>query len=497
MRLSSDHGLGGLRREVGSADENGEREGRVNRPEIERLVARLAALPLLAEVPRAQLAWLAERGELRRFPAQARLAERGDPIDHLWIVLSGHYDLRVPRGGGLRRIVEWRTGDIGGRLPFSRMAGNPGVETTEVETEVFLLHRDHFPALVRDCYELTAVLVHVMLDRARHFRSSDLHDEKLASLGRLAAGLAHELNNPASAAARGAEMLGERLLDVELAAHAVGALAFDDSERAALAELRGRAVLARDLHERSPLDQAERLEQLGLWLERLGADPGAAEILAETEVAIADLERASSALGPERLRTVLASIGASLGAAKLASEIERAAARVHELVAAVKGFTYLDQAQTPKPVDLGRGLADTLAVMRAKAKQKSVRLTAAVAPGLPPVVGFGGELNQIWANLIDNAIDAVAEGGSVEIRALAEGDRVVVTVRDDGAGIPPELQGRMFEPFFTTKPVGEGTGLGLAIVRNLLNHHRGEIAVASRPGETEFRVTLPAAPAGS
>jgi signal transduction histidine kinase len=158
----------------------------------------------------------------------------------------------------------------------------------------------------------------------------------------------------------------------------------------------------------------------------------------------------------------------------------------------------MDQAAVPKPVDLARGLSDTLAILRAKAKSKSVRLSAEVEPDLPTVDGFGGELNQVWSNLIDNAIDAVNNGGSVEVSARRQNGAVVVRVVDDGPGIPPDVRERIFEPFFTTKPQGDGTGLGLAIARTLVGQHEGEIEVESRAGRTEFRVTLPAgAPASS
>jgi signal transduction histidine kinase len=177
----------------------------------------------------------------------------------------------------------------------------------------------------------------------------------------------------------------------------------------------------------------------------------------------------------------------------LARDIERAAARVHELVTAVKGFTYMDRAASPEPVDLAKGLGDTLAVMAAKARSKSASLTVDLPADLPRVLGFGGELNQVWANLVDNALDAIAEGGSVTVVARSEGPKVVVRVIDDGPGIPAEVRSRMFDPFFTTKPVGKGTGLGLDIVRRLLDRNDGAVDVQSEPGRTEFRVTLPTA----
>jgi signal transduction histidine kinase len=178
---------------------------------------------------------------------------------------------------------------------------------------------------------------------------------------------------------------------------------------------------------------------------------------------------------------------------RLASEIETASTRIHALVAAVKGFTYMDQATAPKPVDIGQGLSDTLTVLQSKARRRSAGVALQVAPDLPRIQAFGGELNQVWLNLIDNALDAVPEGGHVDVTAEATTDAIVVRVIDNGGGIPENISARIFEPFFTTKTVGEGTGLGLDVARRLVSRHDGEIDVSSRPGRTEFRVTLPIA----
>jgi signal transduction histidine kinase len=167
--------------------------------------------------------------------------------------------------------------------------------------------------------------------------------------------------------------------------------------------------------------------------------------------------------------------------------------RISGVVAAIKGFTHMDRASVAEPVDLTLGLSNTVAVLRSKARAKSVAVIVKVEPGLSHVRGFAGELNQIWANLIDNALDAVAESGKVEVLANREHGRVVVRVVDNGPGIPAQIRERIFDPFFTTKPMGQGTGLGLDIVRRLVRHSDGEIAVESQPGRTEFRVALPVA----
>jgi signal transduction histidine kinase len=387
--------------------------------------------------------------------------------------------------------MEWKGGDVAGHLPFSRMQASPGETRIQEPTEVLELLRERFPELIRECQELTAIFVHVMVDRARTFRASDLHDEKLSSLGRLAAGLAHELNNPASAVASNAATLKERLPALESAFRGLGRVLLSDEERALFLELRGRCLADREGGTSSPLEASDRVEALGDWLERRGLERAEAEPLAETAVTIELLDRAAGMLTPEKLKAVLAALAAGCATRQLALDIESAATRVHELVAAVKGFTYMDQATTPKPVDVARGLGDTIAVLRSKAKSKSVKLVAEIEPGLPSVLGLGGELNQVWANLLANAIEASPSGAVVTVGAARRDGSVVVRIVDDGPGIPADLRHRIFEPFFTTKPVGEGTGLGLAITRNLVTQHSGEIEVDSRPGRTEFRVVLP------
>jgi signal transduction histidine kinase len=177
--------------------------------------------------------------------------------------------------------------------------------------------------------------------------------------------------------------------------------------------------------------------------------------------------------------------------------VERAASRMHALVSSVKRFTHMDRAPAPGPVDLGQSLADVITIVAAKARRKQVKVTVDLEPGLPPVRAVAGELNQVWLNLVDNAIDAAPESGTVTVTGRRHRVTVIVRVVDDGPGIPPEIQSRIFDAFFTTKPVGEGTGLGLEIVRRLVHGQQGDIEVESRPGRTEFRVTLPLADGGA
>ncbi|MGH9162748.1 MAG: ATP-binding protein [Vicinamibacteraceae bacterium] len=457
------------------------------------LVARLAAHRTLAAAPREQLAWVVMHGRERLLSVGQVASPETGRLEEMWVVLSGHLSIRVNRGAGPRKVMEWRGGDVTGLLPYSRLGSPPGKLTAEEPTEILAVEAKHFPVMIRECHELTRILVHVMLDRARRFTSSDLLDEKMLSLGRLAAGLAHELNNPASAVARSAAGLSSRLGQVERTSRAIGGARLSRSQLALLERALEACRSAGATSIQSPIEQADRQDLLADWLAAHGANERLTDTLAETPMTLEELDALASGLDFDTLDLVIQALSAACTTRKLAREIEAAASRIHALVSAVKGFTYMDQSAAPKPVDIGQGLSDTLAVLAAKARAKSLGVTIDIEPGLPLVQGVGGELNQVWANLIDNALDAAPSSGHVHVSAAREGRYVVVRIVDDGPGIPLEARDRIFEPFFTTKRVGQGTGLGLDIARRLVNQHDGEIDVLSQPGRTELRVTLAAA----
>lgn len=457
------------------------------------IVDRLAEHKTLSGAPREELAWLAAHGSVRQLAGGDVLSSKGATVEGMFIVLSGHIAIFVDRGAGRHKMMEWRGGEIAGLLPYSRLVSPPADSVAQEPSTILAVSRDRMPEMIRECHAITSLLVHTMLDRARAFTSSDLHDEKMVSLGKLSAGLAHELNNPASAIERGAALMESRLQETERATRALGAARLSDEQLAAVDAIRAACLSKRALGVLSPVEQADREDAIADWLADHGLDVASAEALAETKVTFEALDALAEAVNGPALDAVLRWAAAGCAVRDLAAEIQEAATRISGLVAAIKGFTHMDQAKAAAPVDLGQSLGNTIAVLGAKARGKSVAVALRVEPGLPRVLGLGGELNQVWANLIDNALDAVANGGRVEVLAGREKDRVVVCIVDNGPGIPAEVRARMFDPFFTTKPIGQGTGLGLDIVRRLVQHNDGEIAVETQPGRTEFRVVLPLA----
>jgi signal transduction histidine kinase len=456
------------------------------------LIARLKELSFFSGIPDGELEWLTSHARFTKRAAGEIAARKGEHIGDLWIVFSGHLAIRVDRGAGLHRVMEWRTGDVGGILPYSRMSGPPGDTYFEETTELLLIHEKHFPEMIRECPVFTAKTVHIMLDRARTFNTSELQDEKMISLGKLAAGLAHELNNPASALVRSAKMLSESIIEADSASRVLGATVLNENGIKAIEQTRQACMAASTdrSHLPSPVEQADREDEFADWLALRNLNTAYAGPLAETAVSIKILDELANGMSGKGLEAAVRWIAAGCATQSLASDIERAATRIYELVAAIKRFTYMDNLAGPDSVDVEIGLRDTIRMVAAKAKLKSAAISLHVEPNLPRANANGGVLNQVWMNLIDNALDAISDSGRIDIRASREHDWIVVQVIDNGIGIPPEHIKRIFDPFFTTKPPGEGTGLGLDITRRLLRRYHGDISCNSRPGRTEFIVRL-------
>ena len=463
-------------------------------PTTAELVERLATHKTLGAAPRAELEWLAAHGEFRRYEAGEKAALKGAPAEEMIVMLTGHIVASLDRGTGRRHSLESFAGEISARLPYSRMTLMIGDIVVTEPSEVLALHKRFFPELIRECPCIVEIAVHVMLERSRVFTATSAQDDKMMSMGRLAAGLAHELNNPASAASRSAKQLAAALTAAEHAAEGLGKLDLSEAQRRRLEDVASGALMPTATGVFSAIERADHEEDIADWLDSRGADASLADTLAESGVSRDSLDTLADDYDGEELDVVLRWIGTVYSARTLAAEVERATTRIHNLVSAVKRFTYMDRATAAEPTDVAQGINDTVMVLSTKAKSKSVAIRLDIAPNLPKIVSNAGELNQVWSNLIENAIDALQEGGEIRVIARVTDGEMVVCVIDNGPGVPVDLQQRIFEPFFTTKPIGQGTGLGLDIALRTVRQAGGLIALSSKPGHTEFRVALPLKP---
>ncbi len=317
--------------------------------------------------------------------------------------------------------------------------------------------------------------------------------ERLATLGKLSAGMAHELNNPAAAAVRGATQIGEIFPALRRASLAMAGLGLSTPDREAIAALADDFTRRQGEHASlDPLARSDREAEVEAWLgDRDVPDPWThAATFVDAGLTVASLDTWARRLDHGVIGPILAWLGHVGEVAARAAEIAEGAGRIAEIVRALKSYSYMDQAPV-QSVDIHQGLDNTLIILRAKLKQ-GVAVHREYAPDLPEIEAYGGELNQVWTNIIDNAIDALGGRGTIVLRTARDGDWVSVTIADDGRGIPAALLPTIFDPFVTTKPPGQGTGLGLNITHNIVtNRHGGRISVESRPGATSFEVRLP------
>ncbi len=451
----------------------------------------LLRVPLFADLPDDQLDWFISQSEELHLKAGEGYARQGDPANAMFVLLEGQLQGRGEIGGETI-IFTISEGNVTGVLPFSRMKQFTVSGRAETDSRILRFPASLFPELIRKMPELTQRLVGLMADRIRETTRMEQQRDRLASLGKLSAGLAHELNNPASAAKRAAGQLRDMLTRIRDASHELGRHDLSSAEKAEIEKLEASFVQQNE-HPADALTTSDLEEQIDSLLRSHGQNDlwQLAADLARKRVQPEVLESLFAILDPDSARAALVRIAASLEVANLLNEIESSTSRISDLVLAIKEYTYMDQALVQN-VDIVKSLETTLTILNYKLKRGVVvQRDYQKIPFL--VNSFGSELNQVWTNIIDNAIDAMGGKGELRVRTYRDDGCVVVEIGDNGPGISPQVQPHIFEPFFTTKGVGEGTGLGLDTVQRIVKKHRGNIQVDSRPGNTRFQVFLPLA----
>jgi len=451
--------------------------------------AELTRFPIFAGSADHQLDWfLSQAQELTLQPEEIYI-HQGDPADWLFVVVEGQLQARGEIAGEVI-MVSSKPGDATGVLPFSRMKQYPLTGKAITSSRVLRFPAARFPELVQKMPELAGRLVGVMSDRIRETTRIEQQRDRLAGLGKLSAGLAHELNNPASAAKRAAAQLRDMLKQIKDASHALGSRELTPEQKAEIEKLEA-ALIQKDGPPPDALTISTLEDQLDSVLRSHGLDDmwQLSANLARKGATQHLLDSLFASLDPDTARAALCRISASLEIAGLLNEIESSTSRISDLVRAIKEYTFMDQAPVQN-VDVVKSLETTLTILNHKLKRG-----VAVERDYPPlpllVDSFGSELNQVWTNIIDNAIDAMHGQGTLRVRSYRDADCAVVEIGDDGPGIPADIQPHIFEPFFTTKDVGEGTGLGLDTVQRIVRKHQGSIQVESRPGDTRFQIFLP------
>ena len=453
------------------------------------LIDDLRKVEVFADLPGEQLVWLAEYLQEMHFEPGEIMGREGEPLDHLIVILEG--EMRIQRGTGADEMIfRGFAGQVTGLLPYSRLTHYGGTSRAVLPTRVATLHRSLFPEMLQRVPLLGQRLVSIMADRIRETTRIETQRDKLVALGKLSAGLAHELNNPAAAAQRATGSLREALETVRDASIRLARHALSTEQRELITRFEREAKYTSAISE-DPLAQSDREERITSWLE-VRHVPDAWKIapaIADAGVEIPKLECLAGLVGDLVLSDALIRIASLLTIAKLIDEIDISTRRISYLVQAIKEYSYMDQAAM-KEVDLHQGLENTLTILNHKLKG-GVTVIREYDESLPRICAYGGELNQIWTNLMANAIESMRGKGELRVRTARELDRVLVEIGDDGPGIRPEVLPHIFEPFFTTKGVGEGTGLGLDTVCRIIRNHHGEIRVSSHPGDTRFQVLLP------
>ncbi len=465
--------------------------GNATKEELKKIIA-------FKNLPDEHLEWILARTEFEEYTDGEVIHSTGDLIEVMWILLQGKVNYYMNIKG---RLVYYFTfennelsGGVGGLLPYSRLRNAHGNSYAVGNVRMLRFHKKYFHELEQLNPDFTQRLIGYMTERARFFATTQMQQEKVSALGKLAAGIAHEMNNPAAAIDRISEELDRRLklnfeLTEELLKYNISPQSIRDIRETALKK---RSNVSPE-NKITPLQGIQKEDELKDWLYEKGLKgiDELAETFIEAGLSTGDLETINKNSGSEAFQNILDWLENLLSSERLIKDLEDASNRISMLVGAIKSHVHMDKSGDLYRTDIHKDIEDTLILLGYKIRDKNITVKKIFCDDLAGVEVYVGELNQVWTNIIDNAIYAVPNSGEIMIETECDKKYITVHIADNGPGIPREILSQIFDPFFTTKKVGEGTGIGLDIVKNVINHHNGEVKVNSVPGKTEFIIYLP------
>lgn len=446
--------------------------------------------PLFQGLSDKELKQLMDMAEPVSLRAGEYLIRQGEAGDSAYVLTKGEFEVQKQAGKSVIKIDTRNPGDVVGEMALVSRTVRSASVISKTDSESLRIPLEAFEKLLASSSSATLAILHWVTARLNQNEALLHQHEKMAALGTLSAGLAHELNNPAAAAQRSAAELDKAMKKWGSLTHQIEEAAFKEGQSVWMNDLMGEISRRYEAPLKlEALEKIDQVDQLEAWLD-------ANQIEAAWELAPAMVNFGWTVESLETLKDksffVLAVqwVGTGCLMMGLLSEVQQTTERISQIVRTMKSYTYLDQAPILE-VDVHEGLENTLLIMQHKLRQ-GVSVRREYSLDLPRIEAYASELNQVWTNIIDNAIDAMNGSGEIILRTYASDDKVVVEIVDNGPGIPAEIQNRIFEPFFTTKEPGQGTGLGLHISHDIIaNHHHGQLLVESRPGETAFKAVLP------
>jgi signal transduction histidine kinase len=463
-------------------------------------ISELKKIIALRDLPDEHLQWIAEHSVYVEYEDGDVVMKTGEVAEYMMLIVEGVLSFYMNKNGTLVHYYDFANDDVNGGatglLPYSRMKTTPGTSIAVGTLRGFRMHKNHFNELEHLNPDLIQRLIGYMTERAKSFATTQLQYEKVNALGKLAAGIAHELNNPAAAINSISAELSRRLKENYALTQKLLYYKISDEH---LQDIRSKVdekeKEKQDTNGKKPslLLRMQREDEINDWLEQNGLHENnrTGETFADAGFTGEDLQNMRNGISNEAFIQVLHWVENLLSSQRVIKDLEEASARISNLVGAIKSHVHMDQTNDLQPTDIHNDIENTLTLLGYKLREKNITVKKAFCENLPDVPAYVGELNQVWTNIIDNAIFALQKDGELTIETICDAKTLDVKIIDNGSGIPPEIISRIFDPFFTTKKVGEGTGIGLDLVKRVIKHHNGDIKVNSKPGRTEFSIYLP------